>query len=77
MLSSEEFEESQRQNMAGRRAMITRWAEYVRTHDDVEWSRQQNTLVNSQLRTANALATSGDTDPVRFANARDRLRKRE
>lgn len=77
MLSSEEFEESQRRNTAQRRAMIKQWAEYVRTHDDVEWSRQQNTLINSQLQTANELAASGDTDPVRFANARDRLRARE
>ncbi len=28
------------------------WAEYVRTHSDVEWSRQQNVLINSCLKSA-------------------------
>ena len=54
--------------------MIKRWAEYVRTHDDEEWSRQQNRLIDSQLQSANELAAAGETDPVRFAAARDRLR---
>jgi len=74
MLNSEEFERSQRQNVEERRAFIKRWAEYVRTHDDEEWSRQQNTLIDSQLQTANEMARRGDTDPVAFAEARDRHR---
>ena len=28
------------------------WAEFVRTHDDKEWSRQQNIIINSQLKSA-------------------------
>ncbi|CDK39180.1 uncharacterized protein BN903_163 [Halorubrum sp. AJ67] len=56
--------------------MIKQWAEYVRTHDDREWSRQQNRLIDSQLQSANEMAAAGDTDPVRFAAARDRLRDR-
>lgn len=76
MLNSKEFEESQRRNRDERRAMIKRWAEYVRTHDDTEWSHQQNKLINSQLQSANEMAATGDTDPVRFAKARDRLRER-
>ena len=56
--------------------MIKRWAEYVRTHDDREWSRQQNRLIDSQLQSANEMAAEGDTDPVRFAAAKDRLRDR-
>jgi len=76
MLNSQEFEADQRRNTEQRRAMIKRWAEYVRTHDDEEWSRQQNRLIDSQLQSANEMATSGDTDPVRFAAARDRLRDR-
>ena len=28
------------------------WAEYVRTHDDADWSRQQKKLINSQLQSA-------------------------
>ncbi|MFD1687471.1 hypothetical protein [Halobellus litoreus] len=76
MLNSNEFEDNQRRNTEQRRAMIKRWAEYVRTHEDEEWSRQQNRLINSQLQSANEIAAAGDTDPVRFAAARDRLRDR-
>jgi len=71
MLNSDEFERSQRQNADERRAFIKRWAEYVRTHDDEEWSRQQNKLIDSQLQTANEMARRGDTDPVAFIQARD------
>ena len=76
MLNSQEFEANQRRNTEQRRAMIKRWAEYVHTHDDEEWSRQQNRLIDSQLQSANDMAAAGDTDPVRFAAARDRLRDR-
>jgi len=74
MLNSDEFERSQRQNADERQAFIRRWAEYVRTHDDEEWSRQQNKLIDSQLQTANEMARCGDTDPVAFVEARDRSR---
>lgn len=76
MLNSEEFEAGQRRNTEYRRAMIKRWAEYVRTHDDREWSRQQNRLIDSQIQSANEMAAAGETDPVRFTVARDRLRDR-
>ncbi|MUW13461.1 hypothetical protein GJ633_01465 [Halorubrum sp. CBA1125] len=76
MLNSQEFEDNHRRNTEQRREMIKRWAEYVRTHDDREWSRQQNRLIDSQLQSANDMAAAGDTDPVRFAAARDRLRDR-
>ena len=74
MLSSDEFDRSQRQNVQGRRAFIKRWAEYVRTHDDEEWSRQQNKLIDAQLQSANEMASQGDTDPVAFIRACDRRR---
>jgi len=76
MLNSKAFEDDHRRNTEQRRAMIKQWAEYVRTHDDSEWSRQQNRLIDSQLQSANEMAAAGDTDPVRFAAARDRLRDR-
>ena len=57
-----------------RQASIKRWAAYVRTHEDAEWSRQQNTLIDSQLRSANELAASGQTDPVEFFERVDELR---
>lgn len=73
MRDSKKLEDDRRRNMEQRRAMIRRWAEYVRTHDDREWSRQQNRLIDSQLQSANDTAAAGDTDPARFASARDRL----
>ncbi|ERG95742.1 hypothetical protein [Haloquadratum walsbyi] len=76
MLNSQEFEDDHRRNTEQRRGMIKRWTEYVRTHDDSEWSRQQNRLIDSQLQSANEMAAAGDTDLVRFAAARDRLRDR-
>ena len=76
MVNSEQFEDAQRRNAAQRRAMIKRWAEYVRSHDDKEWSRQQNRLIDSQLQSANELAAASETDPVRFTAVRDRLRNR-
>jgi len=76
MVNSDEFEDTHRWNMAQRRAMIKRWAEYVRSHDDAEWSRQQNRLIDPQLQSANKLAAAGETDPVRFTAVRDRLRDR-
>ena len=74
MPSSNELEPSHRRNIEHRRAFIKRWAEYVRTHDDEAWSRQQNTVIDSQLQGANELARRGDTDPVAFVSARDKLR---
>lgn len=76
MLNSEEFDAGRSRNAERRRAFIKRWAEYVRTHDDVEWSRQQNRLIDSQLRSANELAERGETDPVEFVTRRARLRAR-
>jgi len=75
MLNSEERDEARDQSIADRRAFIKRWAEYVRTHDDEEWSRQQNTLIDSQLETANEMARRGDTDPVAFVDCRDRRQR--
>jgi hypothetical protein len=75
MLRSDEFERSHRQNVQERRAFIKRWAEYVRTHDDEEWSRQQNKLIDSQLQSANEMARDGDTDPVAFAKAREQRQR--
>lgn len=57
-----------------RHAFVKRWAAYVRAHEDAEWSRQQNTLIDSQLRAANELAASGQTDPVEFFERRDRAK---
>ena len=41
------------ENDKDRRRFVLKWAEYVRTHDDKDWSRQQNVIINSALRSAN------------------------
>jgi hypothetical protein len=41
-----------RENQKERNRFIDQWAEYVRTHDDKDWSRQQNVIINSCIRTA-------------------------
>ncbi len=33
---------------------VKRWANYVKTHSDKEWSEQQNVIINSQLQSAQA-----------------------
>ncbi len=40
------------ENEEERLRFVARWAEYVRTHDDQDWSRQQNLIINSALKTA-------------------------
>ena len=40
------------ENNKERQRFVHRWAEYVRTHSDKEWSRQQNVVINSVLEPA-------------------------
>ena len=40
------------QNNRERLAFVNLWANYVRQHDDKVWSRQQNIIINSCLRSA-------------------------
>lgn len=74
MTNSNAFDADRGRNAEQRHRFVKQWAEYVRTHDDEDWSVQQNTLIDSQLQSANRLAASGETDPVGFFEARDRLR---
>lgn len=39
-------------NRDERIAFVERWAEFVRTHDDKEWSRQQNVIIDSQIKSS-------------------------
>ena len=41
-------------NEEDRMNFVKYWAEYVRTHSDKEWSRQQNIIINSQIESAQA-----------------------
>lgn len=40
------------ENQKERFSFIDKWAAYVRTHSDRDWSRQQNVIINSCLRHA-------------------------
>jgi len=40
------------ENEKERRSFVHKWAEYVRTHSDKDWSKQQNVIINSGLRSA-------------------------
>ncbi len=35
-----------------RNGFIDYWVDYMKSHTDEEWSRQQNVLINSVLKTA-------------------------
>lgn len=76
MIDSEETERIRTQSAEERRTFVEQWAEYVRTHDDEQWSRQQNELIDSQIQSAKDAARRGDTDPVAFAEELDRRQKR-
>lgn len=41
------------ENEKERKSFVYKWAEYVRTHSDREWSKQQNVIINSALKSAN------------------------
>jgi hypothetical protein len=41
------------ENNKERKQFIHTWAEYIRTHDDRDWSHQQNIIINSALQSAN------------------------
>jgi len=36
-------------NLRERLDFVRFWAEYVKSHKDEEWSKQQNMLINSQI----------------------------
>jgi len=40
-----------RDNKEERLNFVKFWVEYIKTHKDKEWSRQQNTLINSLIKT--------------------------
>jgi hypothetical protein len=40
-------------NKRERTSFVRKWAEYVRTHSDKEWSKQQNVIINSSLKSVN------------------------
>jgi hypothetical protein len=41
------------ENEKERKSFVCKWAKYVRTHSDKDWSCQQNVIINSALNSAN------------------------
>jgi len=41
------------ENEKERKEFVHKWAKYVRTHSDKDWSEQQNVIINSALKSAN------------------------
>ncbi len=37
-------------NKEDRLNFVKFWANYIKTHDDKEWSRQQNVIIDSQMK---------------------------
>lgn len=42
--------EELKRNQKDRIWFINKWAEYIMTHSDKEWSKQQNVLINSLVQ---------------------------
>jgi hypothetical protein len=48
----EEVIEAVKQNQKERMKFVDFWSKYVLEHDDKDWSRQQNVIINSCLRSS-------------------------
>lgn len=62
MIDSNELGAEIERNTAERHSFIKQWAAYVREHEDAEWSRQQNKLIDAQLQRARELSKAGEID---------------
>ena len=45
----EELKRFKKKNAEERLKFIDYWTEYIKSHSDKEWSRQQETIINSQI----------------------------
>ena len=50
MKNKKDFMPPGKTNEEDRINFVKYWANYIRTHPDEEWSKQQNMLINSQLK---------------------------
>jgi hypothetical protein len=46
----EALKKFKKRNMEERLNFIDYWVNYIKTHSDEEWSKQQNVLINSQIK---------------------------
>jgi len=49
-INTKEIEKEIERNFKERLEFIKLWVEYIKTHEDKEWSEQQNIVINSQLK---------------------------
>ena len=59
------------ENEKERMRFVDKWAEYIRTHSDKDWSKQQNVIINSALKSANMtreqfFKMKGETNYVKY-----------
>ena len=52
----DELRAEKQRNFKERLWFITYWANYIKTHSDEEWSRQQALLIDSQIDSARSFA---------------------
>ncbi len=45
-----ELEKEKEKNFKERLKFISYWVKFIKEHPDEEWSRQQNIIINSQLK---------------------------
>lgn len=45
----DELKKEKERNRKERLEFIKFWVNYIKTHSDKEWSKQQNTVINSQI----------------------------
>lgn len=62
----EKLEESKKENFRERLEFVEFWAEYIKTHGDEEWSKQQNLLINSQIENVRALVKDKEGITIGF-----------
>ncbi|MEK6917700.1 MAG: hypothetical protein AABW51_02020 [Nanoarchaeota archaeon] len=48
-INQKEIDEEVERNFKERLEFIKFWANYVKTHNDEDWSEQQNIIINSQI----------------------------
>ncbi len=48
-MNLDKLEEKKKKNKKQRIEFIKYWADYIKTHDDKKWSKQQNIIIDSQL----------------------------
>ena len=63
-------------NREERMNFVNYWAEYVKTHSDEDWSKQQKKLIDSQLHSSSEIFKNRFGSGKKFKiNARAYLRK--